>query len=585
MNFRISTRLLGCIATLGLAFAATAEAADPPASSFPREFGYVTLRDGTRLAYVVYLPAAKGKFPTVLQYEPYVGAGSPPSVQWLSNGYALVLVNVRGTGCSQGELDLFGPKEGPDGVEVIDWIGRQPWSNRRVGMIGGSYPGHTQILVAAQQPTLLKAISPSAITASVYDEIIYPGGIFNVGFASRWSLMHQPGAEAFGVKARIGWGDTECAANYKSHPPPTLLATGRAHPFDDEWMRTRSLGYYAARVKVPTYISQTWQDNQTLVTGATEVYRQLTVPKRLALSPGGHGAIYVQRAFQDDLVRWMDRWLKGSRNGIEKEPPVMVYWEIGASGTPPAPSWVTRHDAWPVKEMAARTFYLTGDGKLVATAPPDDASRPATRSYTFPSGVELVGDNAQFALPPDPTGSLEWTSEPLGEDLTILGSADLTFFVSSENVDTDFVIALHDIYPNGDVQYLQRSFLRASMRRIDEARSRPDHLQRTYDRTEPLIPGQVYEIRVMLPPLGAVLRAGHRLGVALLAPSAVPQPDWGLLPLDLPGRNTVHFSSRYPSRVSIPAASGLPVPGPEPRCGTLAYQPCRRAPPATPGGR
>src|SRR5262249_9575058 len=132
---------------------------------------------------------------------------------------------------------------------------------------------------------------------------------------------------------------------------------------------------------------------------------------------------------------------------------------------------------------------------------------------------------------------------------------------ASENVDTDLLVALHDVYPNGDVQFLQRGFLRASMRHVDSARSTPDHLWRSYDRKDPLMPGQVNELRLTLPALGAVVRAGHKLELTLLAPSPIASPDWGPLPLDLPGRNTVYASSKYPSRILVPVVPSAKAQG------------------------
>lgn len=270
---------------------------------------------------MAYLPKAEGRFPVIFQYEPYVGAGTGPwppsdwwpSDMWLKNGYALVFANVRGTGCSQGVFDFLGPHEGPDGAAIVDWIGEQPWSDRSVGMIGASYPGHTQILVAAEHPEGLKAIAPAAVTASSYSEIFYPGGISNISFISEWGLHLQPSLEAIGVKARIGWGDKECEKNYRAHPANSLFLEARAHPFFDQWWRSRSLEQYISRVNVPTFISGTWQDHQTMASGATELYEQLKSPKRLSMSPRGHVSAYFEAGFQRDLLRWMDRWVKEVR--------------------------------------------------------------------------------------------------------------------------------------------------------------------------------------------------------------------------------------------------------------------------------
>lgn len=560
-----------------------AAAADAPPvgaarSEYSRQFGYVTTRDGTRLAYVVYLPAAHGSFPTVFQYEPYLGGGSPPDKLWLKAGYAVVTANVRGTGCSQGQHDLFGPHEGPDGADIIDWIGHQSWSNRRIGMIGVSYPGHTQLLVAAQHPKWLRAISPSAITMSTYDDAIWPGGMYNVGFVSRWSLLLQPGAAAAGAKARMAWGDQECEANMSAHPAPTLVEQTINHPQFDAWWKERSLADDVDKVQVPTFISQSWQDHETSVNGATQMYARLKAPKWMALSPGGHGWTYMQSAFQDTLVKWMDHWVKGVNNGAEKQPKVTVYWELGRK-VPPVAAWETHYADWPVPGSQDQTFQLNADGSLTR----DDAGKESDdkpRRYVFGPGTELIGSNAQFSPAPDPTGTLAWTSAPLSNDLTILGAIQVHLFVSSDNTDTDFVVSLHDVYPNGDVQYLQRRFLRASMRETDKTKSTPQFVYRDFDKPAPLVPGKVYEINLSLPPVGAVLRKGHKLQVMVSSPSSIPQPDWGVQPLNLPGYNSVYSSQTYPSRIVVPVLPDAEAGGPEPACGSIAFLPCRPATPA-----
>jgi predicted acyl esterase len=570
---------------VAMAPAANAESKQSPAAAYSRQFGYIAVRDGTRLAYVAYLPVTKAKFPTILDYDPYAGAGTgnerfpqgglPPSVQWLNAGYAFVYVSVRGTGCSQGVLDWHGENEGPDGADVVDWIGRQPWSNQRVGMIGGSYPGHTQIMVAAQHPKWLRAIAPSAITMSSYDDNARPGGIFNLGKSSRWSLMVQPGAEMYGARARMEWGDKECQANMAAHPAPNQLAQFSAHPLRDDWWETRSLSHYVDRVEVPTFIGQSWQDHETSVTGATEVYAHLKAPKWLTLTSGGHDWPSIVPDVQARLVRWMDHWVKGVANGAETEPPVKIYWEIGPE-RPFVAKWTSEYAAWPVPEARPKTLYLTSEGALNEVAPANNLPA-SSRSYTFGLGVELIGDKTQFSLEPDPTGTLSWSSDAFTQDVTVLGAPQVHLFVSSENIDTDFVVTLHDVYPNGDVQYLQRGVLRASMRRVDETKSTPEHVYHPYDRSEPLSPGQVYEVRLSLPPVGAVLRKGHRLELTVTSPSAIPQPEWGLQPLNLPGRNTVYSSNIYPSRVVIPIVPGAMARAAEPACGSMPFQPCRRA--------
>jgi hypothetical protein len=119
------------------------------------------------------------------------------------------------------------------------------------------------------------------------------------------------------------------------------------------------------------------------------------------------------------------------------------------------------------------------------------------------------------------------------------------------------------------------------MRGIDAKKSTKDELYHPYDKAEDLVPGKIYEMKLSMPPLGHVLRQGHVLELSILAPAPIPQPDWGPLPLDLPGRNSVYQSAQYPSALTLPVISGLKAQAPPPECGSTQFQPCRMGPKPT----
>src|SRR5581483_3352024 len=134
-------------------------------------FGYIPTADGVKLSYVIYRPAKEGRYPVILEFSPYGMDGSQfaAAKQYLDRGYAFAGVDIRGTSCSTGRLSMFDPILADDGATVVDWLGSQPWANG-VGMVGMSYPGHTQIFTASKHPKHLKAIAPGALTASGYRE-------------------------------------------------------------------------------------------------------------------------------------------------------------------------------------------------------------------------------------------------------------------------------------------------------------------------------------------------------------------------------------------------------------------------------
>jgi len=276
-------------------------------------------------------------------------------------------------------------------------------------------------------------------------------------------------------------------------------------------------------------------------------------------------------------IRWMDRWLKGEQNGIDREPLVTVGFETRIVDGQPKPGWTATFTDWPPPEVTWSTFHLTSDGRLSPNAV--TKSESGQRTYVFPVGTELVGDNMVFANPPAPLGALAYRTAGLTEDLTLLGSAQLTFYVSSEQPDTDFMVVLHDVGPGGETTFVQRSFLRASHRAIDLARSSAHRVVHPHDRVEELKPGEIYEVKISMTEVGHVFRRGHFLELAIMAPSATPSPDWGPMPLDLAGVNTVYHSGRYPSHLRIPLVPGIKPQGSAPNCGELGdsglFQPCR----------
>jgi predicted acyl esterase len=166
----------------------------------------------------------------------------------------------------------------------------------------------------------------------------------------------------------------------------------------------------------------------------------------------------------------------------------------------------------------------------------------------------------------------------MAEDTTILGFSQLTFYLSSEQKDTDVMVVLHDIDENGDTLYLTRDFLRASLRAIDPAKSNAEETVRSFAKPEPLTPGQIYEMKLSIPPLGHVIRKGHSLELAIMSPSHIGQPNWGFSILDLPGRNTVYHSAQYPSSLTLSVLPGEKAQAPAPPCGVMERQPCRKAP-------
>ena len=243
---------------------------------------------------------------------------------------------------------------------------------------------------------------------------------------------------------------------------------------------------------------------------------------------------------------------------------------------PPKPAWVSTFSTWPIPDVEWSTLYLTADGRL-------DKAKPATklaigsRFYLYPAGTEIMSTNETFSAPPAPVGSLVYRTKPLPEDLAIIGSPVLTLYTSSEQKDRAFMAVLHDVNPQGQVTYVQRGLLRASHRAGPEAVRQHEPIHR-HDKAEELTPGQVYEIKFALLPVAHVLRRGHSLELAIMAPPSVPSPTWAFEPVMPPGLNTIYHTAQYPSSLELPVASKLKAEAPEPPFGSLPFQPAREMP-------
>jgi putative CocE/NonD family hydrolase len=558
-----------------------ARAAAPAEAHY--EFGYLDMADGTRLAYSLHLPQENGRFPVLMTYDPYIGGGMRTEIgiggaretaDYVSRGYAVLSVSMRGTGCSAGEFSLLSDRHGRDGAEFVEWAGEQPWSTGKVGLWGNSFSGMTPYLVGAQRPSHLVAIAAGASSGDLYRDTVYPGGMFNAAQFAHWTLNTQPFASGLGIAKRLADGDHVCDELVAGRGPTRTYRWMESHPLLDDWWREQSLVRRAVETVAPTLVIHAWQDQQVGSLAALELFRALQGPKRLLVANGGHG-FWGSSVAQAEVVRWFDHWLKGEANGVEFEPAVNVLFQMSADAGGPA--WRQSFAGWP-PEVADEVFYLTAHDHLVAQ-PEQLEAETGTSWYLAPSATELVHDAEVFSDVPGEWGALSYRSDPLARDLVVLGRPVVVLHLESSRLDTDLMVALHDVYPDGRVLFVQRGFLRASHRALDEERSTPFDPVHQHDHQEQLAPGKVHELRIGMLPVGHAFREGHRLELVITAPPPVhvAVDHWGVAGLHGAAVNTVHHSPDHPSRLILPRLPGARAEAPEPDCAELAGQPCRPA--------
>lgn len=557
---------------------ATIAVTDSPATDIVREYGYLPMRDGVRLAYVLYRRGGPVAYPAIVCYSIYAqsAAAYEEAQGFLDAGYAYLGVNVRGSGASGGEYSYYQPIEADDGFEVVEWVAAQPWCDGNVGMVGASYGGHTQIKVAALRPPHLRAIVPIAVEGSEYRDEAMAGGLFNAGLMAEWTFRTQPETACAGVLARVAAGDPFCAGSAVAGPRNRAYAEVLEHPLIDDWWRARSLDEVVAQVTVPVLLIHAWQDEWIRPNGAIRLFNALkTADRRLILQNGPH-RIGRREVNVDEQMRWLERWVKGRENGVESGPKVTVLWEMSksAENAPEKPGWVTRYDCWPPPASQWQTFYLTKQGEMTQTVPAH-AHDGGQRCYCYPLGTEMCGSQRQFALEPDSIGSVSYRMPPRARDMVILGSAELTLYFSTSGSDVDFMFVLKDVDPEGNKLFLQKTVLRASKRAVDARASTEWECLQSFDRIEPLTPGHVYEVRLSLTAVGHVLRRGHSLEFTVLAPNTIPAPVWGFSACSESSLIALYHGERHPSRIRFPVLAGETARAAAPRPGALENQPYR----------
>jgi uncharacterized protein len=254
-------------------------------------YGYLTTRDGTKLAIYVHPPQdvthvvpglelpplPSGPTPTLIEYSGYGyadPAGPQSGISLIANlmGFTVVDVNMRGTGCSGGAFDFFEPLQSLDGYDVTETIARQPWAlHHEVGMMGISYGGISQLFTAATQPPHLAAISPLSVIDNT-QTTLYPGGILNTGFALEWAKERVHDGEAAGPTSGQEWaykrvqeGDQTCAENQALHPEAVDLLNKveeNSH-YKPEVADPLAPITFVNKIDVPTFMACQWTDEQT----------------------------------------------------------------------------------------------------------------------------------------------------------------------------------------------------------------------------------------------------------------------------------------------------------------------------------
>ena len=492
---------------------------------------YVPMRDGVRLAINIYRPDARGKFPALLAMSGYgkdemelLMAPQPlsRSAVWDGNieagdfndivprGYVHVIGDVRGTGHSEGE---FPAPEGRDNYDLIEWLARQPWCDGNIGMTGYSYFSGIQIRTAAEQPPHLKCIAVSHVSADAYRDGSYPGGVLSLMGYGVWYGRH--GTSGFAANnAKSMMQKTLPKEEFErrrqellNHPDinhyPNLyhlllypqknpwFFDALMNPYDGPFYKQRSAYAHFDKIKVPVHVIGK-VSHETM--GYWGLYEGIKTPKKLMVKPNGP----EERPWREDfelLIRWYDHWLKGNDTGMMDEPPIK-HFVMGENKWRYTKEWPLPETQW-TKCYLRRWEGLSFEPELHQDEPDGFFQQPLHLSNKRDSVLYL--------------------SPPLDEDLQVIGPAAFNFYASIDQDDTNWIVRLYDVAPNGVETRVSKGLLKASHRAVDTKKSKPyePYHPHTKESVEAIKSGEIYEYNVGLGVILNVFKAGHQMKLSI----------------------------------------------------------------------
>lgn len=565
--------------------------------------GYLPARDGIELRYSVLLPAQKGPFPVIINYSGYdpgaIGGlaylhsdttfSTSLDQALLEHGYAVMGVQARGTGCSQGTFDFLGPSYGRDGADAVEWAARQSWSDGDVGMANWSWAGMSQIATASNRPPHLKAIAPGMAMTDPRSDSWEIGGVPSQGFVSGWwQFLHSRWLAI--RRSAVAEHDERCVAqvdrNYAAGETPAINLPSQLirHPLRDTWVQERTILNLVDRIQVPVLSMEAFQDGIT--TARAGYYRERLDPSKVWLvQTNGSHDLYASLRFRTVLVAFLDHFVKGTSNGFQRRPHVQVWMESTTAGTLPherdqnaVPGWVIDRASLPVK-VDELTLTLDGGNRLDM----DGKSGGAPDRYRYPVPGSTVNLNPYEPAwgPLDPQwrqGSVAYTSVPLERSIVVYGPVSANLWVSTTQSDSDLQVTLTDVRPDGQEQYVQRGWLRLSDRALNPQRSTV-HLPILCDLPkciEAVTPGVPVLARVELTKVAQAFRAGDRIRIWIDTPSTTGGNSFDHS--SLPATNRIWHDDAHRSQIVFGIIAGVRVPSRRPPCGAALMQPCRQDP-------
>ncbi len=512
----------------------------------------VTTRDATVLRTNVYRPPGPGPFPVLLCAHPYAkdnlpnkkafgrgysvpfqyrvlrqpshlrfssltGWETPDPVWWTAHGFAVMNCDLRGSGRSEGVAALLSNQEAEDVYDLIEWAADQPWSTGAVAMIGVSYLAIAQWKAAALRPPHLAAIVPWEGFTDAYRDLTRPGGIREKGFLKMWSR----GLKAARLKYNLDEENTN-------------------RPLRGQWWQ--ALVPDLSNIEVPALICGSFSDNNLHSRGSLRGFEQINSPERhLYTHRGGKWTTFYGESALSTQLAFLNRHLRADRETPDGSvPPVRL--EVREDRDRIVE--VRDESSWPLESTDWTALHLADAG--LCAVPPDQPGSIAfdTRcggvrfGWTVPADTEVTGPMC------------------LRMFVEVHGSDDVDLFVGVEKWRGRTYVPFEGSYGFGRDR-ITSGWLKASMRALDQTRSRPFEPVPALDAKSPLQPGQIVQVDIPLGPSATLFRAGEQLRLVVAGRWLWPSnPLTGQFPASYErgprATCTVHWGPDHVARLLIP---------------------------------
>jgi uncharacterized protein len=511
----------------------------------------------------------------------------------LTRGYVAVYQDTRGRYGSEGEDRVYAD-DAADGYDTLEWISNQAWCNGMIGMSGSSAGATTTFAAASQRHPSLRAFFAQVGGSSIYDDVVYEGNAIEMERLWLWVAKNIPGlsqSHRESVVRRLGVSsaDLDQAKTAADARYARLEAASRTSPpflESEDWLRLPLLHYpdfstwqpfldeiishpapdafrqrhnFRSTIDIPGFHATTWYDIfQTSVIAAFNDIQARAGNQLLWIGPNNHYFIYETNFWpRDPYFDWFDYWLKGSRTGIMDRPPVFYSpraW-VEDRRNYVASDW-RYAERWPPANVDPKRLYLCGDGSLLlagSSGPPRSYIYDPRRPIPTLGGRNMLieaGPRDQRPAQALRDYGLIYRSAVLREDLTIAGEVRVTLHIQSDCRDTDFVVKLIELGPDGCATLLMDGVVRAMYR--DAGVSTPQHLQTD----------QVYRVCISLAHIYHTIPTGHRIEIDVTSsnfPRRARNTNSGnpVLAADSAAdirvaTNIVHHNAATPSFVDMP---------------------------------